>query len=329
MYKLKVQREKCNACGACALETNILHEGEGGIVEVIGEGIIADSDLEKIKNIISLCPTDALSLVEEQINVNQKLSDLKNKMQQPLVFTPPPLAEYAFDLEDKNAYAKELHVTSSLDGEYDYDYKSWDSANSAGQREFRQEIYSQVDALAQQVMVMYMQRKMNKVARYAEIPTNYKYSVHQNLIKNLRAFVNEIESYTGKQISLPSDFYTFRTKDTDYINARQDHVNEWLADNIRSEMKPASEFETCVGVDKTKDSVRVSSWFGDDEWKTVTKYCYYLRVEKMERFYNNVARAAWYGGKYTSKFCTEELNRFHKDIEEEWKNKISYLQKQF
>ena len=195
----------------------------------------------------------------------------------PLEFNPPSVDEYRFDLEDKDAYAKELHVSSSLDGEYDYDYKSWDSAKSAGERAFR----------------------------------------------------NEIESYTGKKLSLPSDFYTFRTKDTEYINNRQDHVNEWRADNIKSEMKPASEFYTCIGVEKTTDEVRVSSWFGDDKWKTVTKYCYYLRSEKMERFYNNVARAAWYGGKYSHKFGTEELNRFHKEITEEWKNKISYLLNQF
>ena len=329
MYKLKVESGKCNACGACALECDILQENDEGIVEVIGEGIFNDSEFEKYENIVKLCPTGALSLIQENVNISQKISELKAKMNAPLEFNPPSLDEYRFDLEDKDAYAKELYVTSSLDGEYDYDYKSWDSAKSAGERAFRNEIYSQVEALAQQVMAMYEQRKLNKVARYAEIPTNYKYSVHQRLINNLRSFVNEIESYTGKKISVPSDFYTFRTKDTEYINNRQDHVNEWRADNIKSEMKPASEFYTCIGVEKTTDEVRVSSWFGDDKWKTVTKYCYYLRSEKMERFYNNVARAAWYGGKYSHKFGTEELNRFHKEITEEWKNKISYLLNQF
>ena len=73
MYKLKVQREKCNACGMCALECDILQEDAEGKVEVIGEGIVADSAVDKIKNVIALCPTAALSLTEENINVGARL----------------------------------------------------------------------------------------------------------------------------------------------------------------------------------------------------------------------------------------------------------------
>ncbi len=47
------------------------------------------------------------------------------------------------------------------------------AAESAIKRAFREEIYSQAEALAQQVIAMYEQRRMNKVARYAETDINY------------------------------------------------------------------------------------------------------------------------------------------------------------
>ena len=325
MQKLKVFKEKCNACGMCTLECKILQEDSSGIVEVIGEGIVADSEVEKIKGIVSLCPTGALSLLEYNEDGKKRLEELKIKIQTPLEFTMPDKNEYEFSMDDRDAYAKEINCSGWVSGEYDFDYKSSSSARSAGERAFRDEIYSQFEALAQQVIVMYEQRKMNRVARYAETNSNYKYNVHQRLIRNLKSFVNEIEACTGKTLSLPSDFFTFRTKDTEYIKHQQESHNEWLAGRIKEHMEPASEFYSCVKTDSTEDYVKVSSWFGDDDYKTVKKYAYYIDNEKLQRFYSKVARATWKAGKYTSKFCEEELNKFHREIEEEYKSKVKYL----
>ena len=329
MYKLRVQKDKCNACGMCALECDVLQEDFSGKVEVIGEGIVSDSEVGKVRNIIELCPTAALTLAEDNINVGKRLADLKVKMQTPLTFTPPAADEYSFRFEDKEEYGEAIRGSSEVSGAWEYDYKSWDSAKSAGKRAFRDEIYSQADALAQQVVAMYEQRRVNPVARYAETSGNYKYGVHQRLINNLRGFVNELESCTGRKISLPSGFFTFRTKDTDYINDRQDHANEWLAGSIKNHLKPASDFDTCVKVEKTQDYVLVSGgWFSEDKHKWVTKYAYYIDPDSLRRFYRDVARATWKAGKYTSKFCESELWHFHKEIAEEWQSKINYLLRQ-
>lgn len=330
MYKLKVKKDKCNACGMCALECNILQEDSTGKVEIIGEGIVADSEVGNVRNIIELCPTAALSLAEDNIDVGKRLADLKVKMQAPLKFTPPSVDEYEFRLEDKDEYAAAIQGSLSVSGEYEYDYSSFSSAESAGKAAFRDEIYSQADALAQQIIVMYEQRRMNKVARYAETGDNYKYGVHQRLIKDLRSFVNEIENCTGRKISLPSDFFTFRTKDTEYINDRQDHANEWLAERIHGKIESASEFYGCVKVEKTYEYVTVSHWFGDDTREKKYSYAYYINTDSasLRRFYNSIARATWRAGKYTKKFCEEELDRFHKEISEEWQGKINYLLRQ-
>lgn len=330
MYKLKVQRDKCNACGMCALECNILQEDSDGKVEVVGAGIVADSEVGKVRNVVELCPTGALTLTQEFEEVGKKLAELKEKMQQPLTFTPPSSDEYEFRLEDKDEYAAAIQGSLSVSGEWEYDYSSFSSAESAGKAAFRDEIYSQADALAQQVIVMYEQRRMNKVARYAETDGNYKYGVHQRLIKNLRGYVNELESYTGKKISLSSDFFKFRTRDTDYINHKQENHNDWLAERIHNKIESASEFYGCVKVEKTYEYVTVSHWFGDDTREKKYSYAYYINTDSasLRRFYNSIARATWKAGKYTKKFCEEELNRFHKEIEEEWKSKVNYLLRQ-
>ena len=331
MQKLTVQSDKCNACGMCALECEILQENSAGIVEVVGNGIVADSDAEKIAEIVSLCPTGALNLEKIKIDAKARLAEIKSQLQAPLEFNPPPKEDYEFRLEDKDEYAEAIQDSLSISGEYEYDYSSASSAESAGRAAFRDEIYSQVDALAQQVIAMYEQRRINKVARYAEIDTNYKFGVHKKLAGDLRAFVTEIESLTGKKISLPQDFYAFKTRDTDYINDRQDHANEWLAESIRDKIDSASEFYHCIKTDREYEYVTVSHFFGDDTRENKYTYAYYLNHESsgLRRFYNQVARATWKSGKYTSRFCEEELRRFHKDIEAEWKGKISYLLKQF
>ena len=329
MFKLKVNREACIACGACVLECDVLQEDSTGTVEVIGAGVVADSEVEKVRGVVECCPTSALTLTEDFVDVGKKISELKTKMQQPLTFTPPSADEYDFRIEDKDEYAKAITGSLSVSGEYEYDYKSWDSANSAGERAFRDEIYSQAEALAQQVIVMYEQRRMNKVARYAETNGNYKYGVHQRLIKDLRAYVNELESYTGKKISLPSDFFSFRTKDTDYIERRQDHSNEWLANRVKERLEPASEFDDCVKIDKESHTVRVSHWFGDDTYEEKYRYAYYIKPEKAARFYRHVARAVWKSEKVIGKQDVErELERFHQEIAQEWQDKINYLLRQ-
>lgn len=122
MYKLKVNRDKCNACGMCALECSVLQEDSAGKVEVVGSGVAADSEVGKVKNLIELCPTGALSFTEEFVDMSAKIAELKTKMKTPLTFTPPSADEYEFRLEDKDEYAEAITGSLSVSGEHEYDY---------------------------------------------------------------------------------------------------------------------------------------------------------------------------------------------------------------
>lgn len=66
--------------GAC-IDCNILQEDFSGKVEVIGEGIISDAELEIYKNFVELCPTNSLRIVEDSVNVNQRLAELKAEIE--------------------------------------------------------------------------------------------------------------------------------------------------------------------------------------------------------------------------------------------------------
>ena len=323
MYKLVVERGKCNACGMCTVDCDLLHEDTTGVVDVIAPGIVADNELDKIKNIVSLCPTEALRLVEDNADLKKRLEALKDKMNAPLEWNKPDKEEYRFSLDDKNDFVSELPTPYASD-EDEYNYSSASDARSAGKRAFRDEIYSQADALAQQIMVLYQQRKMNTVARYAEVPGNFKYDTHTRLTKRLKSFVNEIEGCTKSKLSLPSDFFRFSTKDTEYIIDMQERPNNYAAQRIKENMEPASEFYDSIKTDYMDRCVKVSHWFGDDEYKMKKKYSFSLR-KAVERFNRSLARTVWKYGKYTSQDAEREIDAFCKEITKEWEDKINYL----
>ena len=326
MQKLIVEKGKCNACGMCTVDCDLLHEDAAGIVDVIAPGIILDNVLEKVKNIVSLCPENALRLVENHVDQKKRLAELKEKMQAPLEWEIPSKWDYNFSLDDKNDFESELPHPYASD-EDEYKYNSVSDARSAGKRAFRDEVYSQADALAQQLMVLYQQRKLNAVVRYAEVSGNFKYETHNRLIRALKSFVNEIEGCMGKKLSLPLDFYTFRTKNTDYIEDRQDHPNEWLAARIKENLKSPSEFYDSIKTDWMEECVTVSHWFGDDTYEMKKKYSFSLS-KAVDRFNRSLARTVWKCGKYTSQDGDRELSAFCKEIEKEWKYKMDYLMKQ-
>ena len=326
MQKLIVEKGSCNACGMCTVDCDLLQEDASGIVDVIAPGIVLNHMLEKVKNIVSLCPENALCLVEDGVDQKKRLAELKEKMQAPLEWDIPSKWDYSFSPGDKNDFESELPQPYVSD-EDEYKYSSISDALSAGKRAFRDEIYSQADALAQQLMVLYQQRKLNAVVRYAEVSGNFKYETHNRLIRALKSFVNEMEGCMGKTLSLPSDFYTFRTKNTEYIEKMQDRPNEWLAGRIKENLKSASEFYGSIKTDSTKDYVAVSHWFGDDTYEMKKVYSFSLR-KAVERFNRSLAHTVWKCGKYTSQDGDRELSAFCKEIEKEWKCKMDHLMEQ-
>jgi len=259
MKKLVMDSFKCNACGACTLDCTLLNEKTDGTVEIVEPGIIQENLLPKIEDIVKHCSTQALEIKNSDISID--IDQLKEDMNKPVEVNVPDYDSYTFSLDDKEEYLKEL-PDIYCDGEDEYEYKSYDSAESAGKSAFRNEVYSQAEAFIEKILVAYAQRKINSVARYAEIDGNIKYEAHQNLIKRLRSYVNQIEIYTGKKLNLSDDFYTFYTKDCDYIEQMQDKPNSWAIDRIKESLESASYFYDSIKVDSTRRYEEVKKFFG-------------------------------------------------------------------
>ena len=326
MKKLVVKTENCTACGICTMDCGLLQETSSGTVEVVGEGRVPNDQLEKIKGIVALCPAGALSLVDDDFDATKALENLKLKLNEPLKLSPPSKNDYYWELDERDDYVKEL-PTPYISGENDYCYKSSSDARSAGKQAFRDEVYSQADALAQQLIVSYWQRKMYPIVCYAEISGNFKYETHKELTTKLKSYVHEIEACTGKNLSLPSDFYKFRTKDTEYIEDRQEKPNEWLAGRIRENLPSASEFYERIKTDSEYHYVKVSHLFGDDTYEEKKRYAYNIQ-KAIESFNRQLGRTVWKCGKYTSQDGEREFEKFCREITEEWKQKVEYLRKQ-
>lgn len=322
--KLLLEKEKCHACGMCAMDCDLIEEEADGSVSLIGPGLIPQQALEKIENIVELCPGEALHITDESISPKGLIQSLKEKMNEPLDFSFPKESEYKWALDDKDEYVKELPIPY-IKGEYDYIYKSRSAARSAGEQVFREQVYSQADALAQQLIVSYCQRKLNKVIRYAEVEGNFKYETHKILSHKLKSYVNEMELLCGEKLSLPDGFFEFTTKDTDYIDDMQDRPNKWLAERIHNKLPSASEFYGSIRTDSMDDYVRVSHWFGDDTYETKRMYAYYNMDKVITRFNESLGRCVWRCGKNTSKDGETELNRFCRCITKEWEDKVNLL----
>ena len=323
MKRLVVDNAKCNACGACIVAGDLLQENSDGTVAVITPGIIGPDVMHKIEDIVKYCPTQALKIQDAgaSIDVNQ----LRTEMQQPIEVEKADFDDYAFRLEDKEEYLKELPYFYS-DKEDQYEYKSSSSARSAGKAAFRDEIYSQAEALIEKILVTYAQRRVNSVARYVEVDGNIKYEAHKKLIERLHSYVNQIEILIGEKLRLPGNFYDFETKDTELIERLQEKPNSWAIDRIKDALKSASYFYDYIKTDSMETYVEVKKFFGGTDYKMETRYAFSL-TKAIDAFKKDVARQTWRNGRYTKQDATNEMSQFERDLKKEWEDKINFLLK--
>ena len=321
MKKLIIDSSRCNACGACTLDCTLLNEKTDGTVEILEPGIIQENLLSKIEDIVKNCLAQALVIKDSDVSID--IDQLTEEINKPVEVEVPDYDSYTFSLDDKEEYLKEL-PDIYCEGEDEYEYKSSSSAESAGKSAFRNEVYSQAEALIEKILVSYAQRKINSVARYAEIDGNIKYEAHKNLIKRLRSYVNQIEIYTGKKLNVSDDFYTFYTKDTDYIERMQDNPNSWAIDRIKGSLESPSYFYDSIKVDSTIRYVEEKKFFGGTEYRDVKRYAYSL-TSANEFFKKEVARKTWRNGRYTKQDATREIDSFKRDLQNEWNEKVKLL----
>ena len=234
-------------------------------------------------------------------------------MHEPLSFTRPQKSDYAFLLEDGDKFAKRLPIITACH-EYEHIYSSYSAARSAGKSAFCDEIYSQADIFAEKIVSMYKREKMNKIVIYSETDDNYKYNIHKKISNKLRFFVSEIEKYTGKNLSLPINFFVFQTQDTEYVRNTKNHPDSWISGRIKEYLEPVSDFYRVIKVDSTKTFVKIKHWFREDSQEWRKRYSFFLG-KSAAKFNRRLGRAVYKAlKKYASNFCEKELDLFYEEI---------------
>lgn len=64
IYKVVADRDTCIGAGQCLVADNVFSVDDEGKVVVYGDGVVAEQDLAAVKDAVTTCPTEALTLVE-------------------------------------------------------------------------------------------------------------------------------------------------------------------------------------------------------------------------------------------------------------------------
>ena len=315
MKKLTIDQSKCNMCGACLVAGALLHEADDGKIEINGAGIIAGDNLAVAESMVADCPESALSLVEQTISVDE----IRAKIQQPLNLSMPDKSLYAFNKADYS-----LPILSGR-GEYQYKYSSDEKAEREGLRDFRDNIYTQKKAIAQQVIISYKHEKLLAVMQYEEKAGNFKYDTIQNLIGRLKNYAEELGVATGGALDLPSSFFEFQTKDSIVVkDVLKYGVDSGWAEQIAEKCEPYDWFDTWINSDDMVTGSKKSGWFSDD-YEDIYSSCYKLgeaseklNQQILDECQRNIPEMA-------EQTVESELRMFHESLLKEWNEKTKIL----
>lgn len=63
-FKVVADRDCCIGAGQCLVADAVFSVDDTGKVVVHGDGVVAEKDLAAVKDAVTTCPTDALTLLE-------------------------------------------------------------------------------------------------------------------------------------------------------------------------------------------------------------------------------------------------------------------------
>lgn len=133
---------KCSGCGLCIVNSSYLREMDNGDAEPIPGKAIKESDLERIRKVVSQCPENALKIIEigtkkvGREGAKEVINDLKKKCQD--------LSVKRIELSDIKLESRNYYIPRpSTDKEGLSKYSSYEAAKSAAKDEFNRLCYSE------------------------------------------------------------------------------------------------------------------------------------------------------------------------------------------
>lgn len=285
--------DKCNACGLCTQQTDLLVEDKVGKAVPAKKCVITSKNLAEAESVVKMCPVNAIKIVEKGEIKSLDKNSLVNLLRTKLEKVEKPTVKK--DDVKLDAYKYKISH-QGFSGEYDYRYSSESSAMSAAISEFNRVIYSQYKRIITEILVQYREDKLKKYYTFDRNSfwgqANAKY---ENVLLN---FANEVEAMSDGKIKLPTDFAKFEAYPGGIPDVEKSnhmwilkHFDEYkiigsvMADFNSSSYHTKSAYETYIDIDDM-EVYAGRGFFGGDNYKT--KYAYRSLLDVADEYFKDL-----------------------------------------
>lgn len=316
---------QCIQCGSClGLGTDWLEESADGTVTA-KNGVFADANDPKVKELISICPVGAISVdtsikMEDGYTIlRQLINDLENLIEIPA----PSREDLKFNVDN---YPFNIPYPG---GEGRYHYSSERAAQNAAEDEFNRIMYSKIDQIILQIISAYRVKKMTPYFS-KEWDRGSVYAIHNTKITKLLQQAKDILERGGIN-SLPSDFFSFEIYPDNELTWKMLNKGELLSDEmigtVRSEIDGSlSSYSYHYDTDEM-DSYDGEGLFGKSKYKT--KYCYRNVYSACKELAGDIKSACRYKDDAIENraitFASDLINVYNKEASRILKEKVETL----
>lgn len=337
MKKLCVS-EKCNGCGQCVMETDLLTEDSKGNAVAVDGKFIDELKLSDIKRIVSECPVGALFINEVsstskkgKAGLNELLAKLESKYGKYSILSVPS-SEFKFN--PKDYYIPVPHSPN----EYRRNYNSRSSARSAASSDFSKMLYSEsaYRPILKKIFVEYKMKVLSPYMTCTESKESYYYTINSKIEKELKDIYAEACSLCDGKFALPKEWADFKVypsqKQYSPIYFVEHFEDRSTSSGIIAEMKSSSYTQLSYYVDQMDydyDEIYVGRGVFGDKTKEMW---YFSGFSEAAKEYIDDLMSAITGGdpgieENAADAVREVLAEYNKNVQETLKTKIEQFKK--
>lgn len=290
--------DKCNACGLCTQQTDLLVEDNVGKAIPNKKCVITSKNVAEAESIVKMCPVKAIKIVEKgEIKSLDaaKLADILKKRLENVVKPVIKKDDVKLDVSKYGISFPNIRISSG------YDYSSESSAESAALSEFDKYVYSQYQRFITEILVQYREDKLKKY--YTFDKNSFWGQANAKYEKVLLDFINEVEGISDGGIKLPTDFVKFEAYPGGIPDVEKSnhmwilkHFDEYqIVPRIMNEFHDIphtdrSEYRTYIDTDDM-EVYAGRGFFGGDNYKT--KYSYRV-FDAVQEYFKDLKSAIRY-----------------------------------
>jgi ferredoxin len=294
----------CNACGQCALMTDLLIETADGKAIPSDIGYISDDFLKEAQNIIDICPVGALSIIEVgnvRSSGKRALKELESLLKRRLNEVVVPIVTKGDIGFNANNYFIDFNEPK---GDYDYKYSSENKAEKAALDEFNRIAYSQYRAFILSVFVQYKNDKLKQFYTFEANESSFYYKINKKYMDILKEIATEAKALTNGKILLSEEFITF--------DVYPGNSNKFIRGSIDARLK---EFET------RSTSSGIMAEFRSNSYSSLDSYSMYIDTDEMEHYEEGMFGRS----KIITKYCYKNLNGAVNEYIKDLKSAMNYV----